>query len=126
MKTVCAKEYVDALMKANEVVRVPITIVDTTAAKNNNVICQKAGHVVFLYFEVIKAKENLSFGDRNKAILTNLPHAVTPLVFSALSLKGNFIRFLIYDDYFSWHYSPAWESSSGNEIVVCVTYLTND
>lgn len=114
-------------MKANEVVRVPVTIVDTTAVTKNKVICQKSGHVVFLQFEVKEAKENLSPGNRNKAILTNLPHIVTPVVLKARSMKGtNSVRFLISDDYFSWNYSPAFKSSSGNEIIICVTYLTND
>lgn len=112
---------------SNEVVQVPVTIVDTTAVNNNYVICQKSGHVVFLRFEVKEAKENLSPGNRNKAIFTNLPHAVTPVILSAFSVTGNnWVRFLISDDYFSWHYSPTYKSSGGNECIICVTYLTND
>lgn len=114
----------DALRKSDETVQVPI--INLAGANIYNLFCHKSGHVVSLYFEVINTQGNLSAGGRAIAILTGLPHPVSPIIYTATSIKGNVLRYLIADDYFSWHYSPAWKSSGGNECIVFVTYLTND
>lgn len=124
MKTVCAKEYVDALRESTKVVNVPITIVNTNSI--TGVTCQKAGHVVFVQFDALKVEKNIP-ATRDNAVAVGFPRPSNHLVnvysaaFGPAVLRGTII-----DNYFAWNWTPVWSSSEGRECTVTFTYLTND
>ena len=124
MKTVCAKEYVDALRESTKVVSVPITIVNTNSV--TNVTCQKAGHVVFVQFEALKVEKNCQ-ATRDDALAVGFPRPSVPyfVVYSS-ALSSTVLRCRISDDYLAWEWTSIWSTSSGRECVFTFTYLTND
>lgn len=134
VKTVCAKEYVDALRKSDEPVQVPIT---NLAGTNiiASVECFKAGHVVTVHINVRKVENAAHVGDRQYALLTGLPHPANgawvwvigpSLGITAGANKPTIVRGVIVEDFFSWHYSPEFTYQAGNEVYLYVTYLTNE
>ena len=130
LKTVCAKEYVDALRKSDEAVNVPITNrVGTDFI--NDIHCIKSGHVVYVQFEVLKVQD-ANEGTRDNALFTGLPHpAIMEEIWTLGHTMGNSrsstsLRGFVKDDYFSWHYNPNWQHTRGDECVYSFCYLTND
>jgi hypothetical protein len=130
LKTVCAKEYVDALRKSDEAVNVPITNrVGTDFI--NNIHCIKSGHVVYVQFEVLKVQD-ANEGTRDNALFTGLPHpAIMREIWTLGSTIGNSrsptrLRGFVKDDYFSWNYNQNWQKIQGDECVYSFCYLTND
>ena len=130
LKTVCAKEYVDALRKSDEAVNVPITNrVGTDFI--NNIHCIKSGHVVYVQFEVLKVQD-ANEGTRDNALFTGLPHpAIIMEIWTLGSTMGNSrsptrLRGFVKDDYFSWNYNQNWQKIQGDECVYSFCYLTND
>lgn len=133
VKTVCAKEYVDALRKSDEAVRVPINnLVGTDII--NGVECIKAGHVVTVHFDVTKVTNSAHVADRRYALLSGFPRPYDGqwiwLVGSSLgnsSYNNNHttrIRGAIVEDFFSWHYSPTYNYLQGDEVTLSATYIT--
>lgn len=130
LKTVCAKEYVDALRKSDEAVNVPITNrVGTDFI--NNIHCIKSGHVVYVQFEVLKVQD-ANEGTRDNALFTGLPHPARMMeIWTLGSTIGNSrsptrLRGFVKDDYFSWNYNQNWQKIQGDECVYSFCYLTND
>lgn len=130
LKTVCAKEYVDALRKSDEAVNVPITNrVGTDFI--DNIHCIKSGHVVYVQFEVLKVQD-ANEGTRDNALFTGLPHpAIMMEIWTlgstvGLSRSSTHLRGFVKDDYFSWNYNQNWQKIQGDECVYSFCYLTND
>ena len=110
---------------ADKVVEVPITnLVGTDYI--NEISCQKSGHVVTVKFNVNKVKQADS-GTRNSAVLKGFPRSASDRIWvHCISMQGDIIRGFLSEDYFTWHYTPSWESVQGNECVCTFVYLTND
>lgn len=134
VKTVCAKEYVDALRKSDEAVRVPINNLAGTDILTG-VECIKAGHVVTVHLEVKKATDTAHEADRQHALLSGFPRPYdgqkiwiigTSIGNSSTAGRPTVVRGAIVDDFFSWHYSPTYDYSQGDELDVSVTYITNE
>lgn len=134
LKTVCAKEYVDALRKSDEPVRVPINNLAGTDVISG-VECYKSGHVVTVHIEVKKVENATHEGDRQYALLNGFPRPANKMWVwiikpslgnSGEANKPTIVRGVIIDDYFSWHYSPVWTYHRGDEVTLDTTYLTND
>lgn len=122
----CAKEYVDELRKADEVVQVPITnLVGTDFI--NYVNCQKSGHVVTVKFDVSKVAEP-SAATEKTAILKGFPKPAFDRVWVHVSPMNSdtLLRGCLISDYFSWNYCGPWAVSRGKECVCYFAYLTND
>lgn len=132
VKTVCAKEYVDALRKSDEPVRVPINNLAGTDVILD-VECIKAGHVVTVHFSVRKVTDSEHTADRRYALLSGFPRPYDGQWIWCISrslgnaYSGNHstqIRGAIIEDFFSWHYSPRYDFLQGDEVDVNVTYIT--
>lgn len=125
-----SKEYVAALRKSDEAVNVPVTNrVGTDFV--NNIHCIKSGHVVYVYFDVLKVQD-ANNGSRDTALFTGLPHpAIMKEIWEMGTTMGfsrtpTNLRGFVRDDYFTWHYNPNWQTTQGDECVYFFSYLTND
>lgn len=135
VKTVCAKEYVDALRKSDEAVRVPINNLAGTD-EIVGVECIKAGHVVTVHFDVRKVTDSEHVADRQHALLSGFPRPYDGQWIWCIgrSLGNNAsnnnhstqIRGAIVEDFFSWHYSPSYNYLQGDEVDISATYITNE
>lgn len=135
VKTVCAKEYVDALRKSDEAVRVPINNLAGTD-EIGDVECIKAGHVVTVHFYVRKVTDSAHVADRQHALLSGFPRPYDGQWIwcfgyslgnaAANNMRSTIIRGAIVEDFFSWHYSPTYDYMQGDEMNFSVTYITNE
>lgn len=134
VKTVCAKEYVDALRKSDEAVRVPI---NNLAGSDiiSGVECIKAGHIVTVHLNINKVTNANHVAARQYALLTGFPHPYdgqwvwvigASLGNAASVTKSTVIRAVIIEDFLSWHYSPEYNYQPGDEMDISVTYITNE
>lgn len=116
------------LQNAEKVVSVPVTNVKGTD-HIADVVCLKSGHVVWVQFTALKVESGYA-GSRANASITGLPkplYRVWTLGDTMGLHKGmSHLRGFVYEDYFTWHYCPAWEIADGDECVYNFTYLTND
>lgn len=127
IKTVCAKEYVDALRKSDEAVEVPIINVQGNEYMDG-IKCIKSGHVVNVKFVVKKVDNSPWAASQEHAVLKGFP---TPalgdfFVYCKPYQNGPQLRGEFKEDYFSWHWSASWQYSVGNECEEAFTYITND
>ena len=116
------------LQNADKVVSVPVTNAKGTD-HITDVVCLKSGHVVWVQFAVLKVEGGYA-GSRANASITGLPkplYRVWTLGDTMGLYKGmSHLRGFVDEDYFTWHYCPAWETADGDECVYNFTYLTND
>ena len=116
------------LQNADKVVSVPVTNVKGTD-HITDVVCLKSGHVVWVQFTVLKVEGGYA-GSRANASITGLPkplYKVWTLGDTMGLYKGmSHLRGFVDEDYFTWHYCPAWKTADGDECVYNFTYLTND
>ena len=134
LKTVCAKEYVDALRKSDEPVMVPINNLAGTDVIEA-IECYKSGHVVTVHIEVRKVENAAHTGERQYALLSGFPRPtnnswvwiIVPTIGNAGNGRGStIVRGVIIEDFFSWHWSQTWSYSTGDELTMCATYLTDE
>lgn len=134
LKTVCAKEYVDALRKSDEPVMVPINNLAGTDVIEG-IECYKSGHVVTVHIEVRKVENAAHTGERQYALLSGFPRPINNsmiwIIAPTIGNSGNgrgstIVRGVIIEDFFSWHWSPAWSYSAGDELAMSATYLTDE
>lgn len=126
------KTEVDALRESDKPVQVPITNL-VGASFITDVNCQKSGHVVCVQFTVIKT-QNAGYGTRETASLLGFPRPSMGTVWVQASTMGDSdsassprtLRGFIQEDYFTWHYTPNWQQTTGDECSCYITYLTND
>lgn len=126
IRTVCAKEYVDALRESDEVVKVPITnLVGTNYI--TAISCQKSGHVVQVHFRPMKIVNANSDG-RNNIVLKGFPKPIRNIDMICPSMNTrSVIRGILYTDgSYGWQWMDNWNSGAGTECAVNFTYLTKD
>lgn len=126
VKTVCAKEYVDNRFNNEKPIAIKINnLVGTDYI--NNIKCYKAGHIVYVFFDIHKI-EYAGSAYSNDPLLTGFPRPLSEVWLHVSPMNSEcLIRGVILPTgNMSWHYTDTWTQTQGREAVAQVTYLTND